>query len=92
MFGRFMVMYGCSKELFFRLDRFFGSGFGRFKVLYAEDGSDSDDIFVCDGEEGGKFIEIIEFVMSIVRFFIIDLCMFFCVIFFDMDFCNSFSF
>lgn len=75
MLGRFMAMYGCSKELLSRLDRFLGSGFGRLKVLHAEDGSDPDDIPACDGEEGGKSIEIMESVMSTVRLSIIDLCM-----------------
>lgn len=44
MLGRFMAMYGCSKELLSRLDRFLGSGFGRLKVLHAEDGSDRSNI------------------------------------------------
>lgn len=92
MLGRFMAIYGCSKELLSRLDRFLGNGFGRFNVLHAEEGSDPDDIPACDGDDGGKSIEIMESVMSTVRLSIIDLCMSLCTTLSDIDRCGSFPF
>ena len=75
MLGRFMAMYGCSKELLSLLDRFRGNGLGRLSVLHADEGSDPDEIPVWEGEDCGNSVEMMESLISTVRLSIMDLCM-----------------